>query len=102
MHFLLNQMPAFDQHFLPGSVSVEGNSMLDDNVAFALMAWNCSSLSPRPPLEVALPYLLPYATFHESRSNWRPLFFAKYIASVAGVATAKGVVEALIGGGTRL
>ena len=80
---------------------MEGTSMLDDNIAFALMArkpsdllcfcstsffhffshllmakelstlhtaeaWNASSLSPRPPLEVVLPYFLPYASYHEA------------------------------------
>ena len=54
--FLLSHMPSFDLQFLPGprwkapkgtvavtgAVSVEGASMLDDNIAFALMAarWN--------------------------------------------------------------
>ena len=42
-------------------------SMLDDNIAFALMAWNASGLFPRPPVRLALAYLLPYATYHESR-----------------------------------
>lgn len=78
-HFLLTHMPAFDLEFLPASVSVEGTSMLDDNIAFALMAWNASSVTPRPPLRVAFAYLLPYATYHESRANWRPLFFCQIL-----------------------
>ena len=54
--------------------------MLDDNIAFALMADNATAhtFGKRVPLLHKLAYILPYATFHESRANWRPLFFAKY------------------------
>eukprot|EP00439_Symbiodinium_sp_Y106_P080098 s234_g18.t2 len=100
--FLLSHMPEFDLHFLPGSVSVDGESMLDDNIAFALMAWNASNLNPRPPMAVALPYLLPYASYHEARSNWRPLFFAKYFSAAAELQSSQAVVDALIGDGVRL
>ncbi|CAE7368511.1 unnamed protein product [Symbiodinium microadriaticum] len=100
--FLLSHMPEFDLHFLPGSVSVDGESMLDDNIAFALMAWNASNLSPRPPMAVVLPYLLPYASYHEARSNWRPLFFAKYFSAAAEFQSSQAVVDALIGDGVRL
>lgn len=95
-HFLLTQMPEFDLYFLPGSVSVEGTSMLDDNIAFSLMALNMSALSPQPPLKVILSYLLPYASYHEQRVNWRPLFFAKYAEASEGVTSSRGVIDALI------
>lgn len=100
--FLLTHMPRFDLHFLPGSVSVEGTSMLDDNIAFALMAWNASSLQPRPPTQLAFAYLLPYSTYHESRSNWRPLFFAKYFRLAEKLSTSRQVVDALIGKGVQI
>ncbi len=35
--WLLAHMPPFDQQYLPPSVSVDGRSMFDDNIAFALM-----------------------------------------------------------------
>ncbi|CAE8689458.1 unnamed protein product [Polarella glacialis] len=101
-HFLLSHMPVFDLHFLPGAVSVEGSSMLDDNIAFALMALNASKLEPTPPAKVLFAYLLPYATYHESRSNWRPLFFAKYFALAAHATSSREVLDTLIGDGTRL
>ena len=41
-NFLLNHMPEFDKQFLPPAVSVTGDSMLDDQIAFALMANNAS------------------------------------------------------------
>lgn len=102
MDFLLQHMPAFDLQFLPGSVTVEGTSMLDDNVAFALMAWNASRMSPKPPLHVAITYLLPYASYHESRTNWRPLFFAKYFGMAGNATTSREAVDTLIKGGTPL
>lgn len=101
-HFLLNHMPAFDLDFLPPAVTVEGDSMLDDTIAFALMAWNASMLTPRPPVRVALAYLLPYATYHESRANWRPLFFAKYFAVAQGQTSSKAVVSAMIQNNAQL
>ena len=57
--------------------------MLDDTLAFALMADRAARWSRTIPLEVKLAYLLPYATYHESRQNWRPLLFAKFFALVA-------------------
>eukprot|EP00929_Paragymnodinium_shiwhaense_P075772 TRINITY_DN38784_c0_g2_i1.p1 TRINITY_DN38784_c0_g2~~TRINITY_DN38784_c0_g2_i1.p1 ORF type:complete len:453 (+),score=65.79 TRINITY_DN38784_c0_g2_i1:75-1433(+) len=97
--FLLEHMPEFDLHYLPGPVSVQGTSMLDDNIAFTLMALNMSALSPRPPLPVLLSYLLPYASYHEARSNWRPIFFAKYAQVSSGLRRSRDVVDALISGG---
>lgn len=100
--YLLSHMPSFDLQFLLGAVSVEGTSMLDDNLAFALMAWNASSLWPRPPLEVVYPYFLPYASYHEARTNWRPPFFAKFFRLVEGLKTSQEVVDALITENVRL
>mmetsp|Transcript_78762 Transcript_78762/g.228682 ORF Transcript_78762/g.228682 Transcript_78762/m.228682 type:complete len:320 (-) Transcript_78762:92-1051(-) len=74
--------------------------MLDDNIAFALMAWNASRLHPRPPAPLALMYLLPYATYHEARANWRPLFFAKYFELASASTTSKAVLRALLGDGS--
>lgn len=76
--------------------------MLDDNLAFALMAWNASSLWPRPPMEVVYPYFLPYASYHEARTNWRPPFFAKFFRLVEGLKTSQEVVDALITENVRL
>ena len=36
--WLLEHMPEFDMHFLPNGVAVNATSMLDDVIAFALMA----------------------------------------------------------------
>jgi hypothetical protein len=36
--WVLNRMPEFDKHYLPPSVTVRGSSMLDDSLAFAVMA----------------------------------------------------------------
>mmetsp|Transcript_96030 Transcript_96030/g.176474 ORF Transcript_96030/g.176474 Transcript_96030/m.176474 type:complete len:364 (-) Transcript_96030:3-1094(-) len=102
MDYLLQHMPSFDLQFLPPSVTVEGFSMLDDNIAFALMAWNASGLLPKPPLQVAFSYFLPYASYHEPRTNWRPLFFAKYFGMAGKAVTSRKAVDALIAGGTPL
>eukprot|EP00747_Dinoflagellata_sp_TGD_P197810 gnl/TRDRNA2_/TRDRNA2_69628_c0_seq1.p1 gnl/TRDRNA2_/TRDRNA2_69628_c0~~gnl/TRDRNA2_/TRDRNA2_69628_c0_seq1.p1 ORF type:complete len:440 (+),score=49.53 gnl/TRDRNA2_/TRDRNA2_69628_c0_seq1:56-1375(+) len=96
LQYSLEQMPSFDKAFLPPAVSMDGTSMLDDNIAFALMAWQASPVRPRPPLPVVLSYLLPYADYHESRANWRPLFFAKLFSLVADASTAESTVQALI------
>ena len=77
-------MPEFDKYFMPPSVTVSGQSMFDDNIAFALMADNASAYSAKIPLSVKLAYGLPYASYHESRVNWRPLFFAKFFQLVVG------------------
>lgn len=50
-HYLLSYMPEFDLYFLPPSVTVEGMSMLDDNIAFTLMALNVTALDPEPPVQ---------------------------------------------------
>ena len=90
--WLLDHMPEFDRHYLPGSVTVNGSSMLDDTVAFALMSDRAAAWSGEIPLQVKLAYVLPYASYHEARSNWRPLFFAKFFPIVAN---ATNVSEAL-------
>ena len=52
--------------------------MFDDNIAFALMADKAAKWSDNLPLSKKLTFILPYATFHESRVNWRPLMFSKF------------------------
>jgi len=94
--WLLEHMPQFDLHFLPGSVTVNGTSMLDDVIAFALMADAAAPWSATIPLEIKLPYLMPYASYHESRQNWRPLFFAKFFQLVANATSVKEAMERLI------
>ena len=76
--WLISHMPEWDKHFLPPSVSVAGASMFDDNIAFALMADKAAKWSDNLPLSKKLTFILPYATFHESRVNWRPLMFSKF------------------------
>lgn len=85
--WLLEHMPAFDLHFLPGAVAVNSTSMLDDVIAFALMADKAARWSTSVPLATKLAYVLPYASYHESRQNWRPLFFAKFFGLVANATT---------------
>ena len=94
--WLLDHMPAFDLHFLPGSVSVNGTSMLDDTIAFALMADRAAPWSPSIPIEAKFAYLLPYAGYHESRQNWRPLFFAKFFGIVANATTVEDAIGRLV------
>jgi hypothetical protein len=64
--------------------------MFDDNIAFALMADKAAKWSDNLPLSKKLTFILPYATFHESRVNWRPLMFSKFFgpASTATNTTA--------------
>ena len=90
--WLLEHMPSFDMHFLPNGVSVNATSMLDDVLAFALMADAAAAFSPTIPLSMKLAYVLPYGAYHESRQNWRPLFFAKFFSLVQN---ATSVEEAL-------
>ena len=96
--WLLTHMPAFDLHFLPPSVSVEGESMLDDNIAFAMMADNASTWASSLPLSMKMHYILPYASYHESRVNWRPLLFSKFFQVVAdsGATSTKDVMQLLV------
>lgn len=90
--WLLEHMPSWDAQFLPPSVVANGSSMLEDNIAFALMADRATPWAVSLPLGLKLAYLLPYASYHESRQNWRPLFFAKFFPVVAG---ARSTTEAL-------
>jgi hypothetical protein len=94
--WLIDHMPTFDKHYLPGSVTVNATSMLDDNIAFTLMADRAAPWSGTVSLEHKLTYTLPYASYHESRQNWRPLFFAKFFSVVADAATAEEALERLI------
>eukprot|EP00750_Incisomonas_marina_P027163 INCI6147.7.p1 GENE.INCI6147.7~~INCI6147.7.p1 ORF type:complete len:364 (-),score=43.10 INCI6147.7:294-1385(-) len=89
-------MPEFDKYFMPPSVTVEGNSMFDDNIAFALMADNASGYAADIPLAVKLSYGLPYASYHESRVNWRPLFFAKFFQLVTGTMSTQEAMSHLV------
>jgi hypothetical protein len=94
--WLLEHMPPWDANFLPPSVVGNGSSMLEDNIAFALMADRATPWARSYPLGVKLGYLLPYASYHESRQNWRPLFFAKYFPVVAGATSATEALSRLI------
>jgi hypothetical protein len=81
--WLLEHMPPFDLLFLPPSVTANGTSMLDDQIAFALMADAAAPWTHTLPLGLRLAYGLPYAGYHESRQNWRPLLHAKFFSTVA-------------------
>ncbi len=94
--WLLNHMPKFDQYFMPPSLSVEGDSMFDDNIAFALMADRANRWSTSIPINVRLQYILPYASYHESRGNWRPLFFAKFFQLVSSSSSPLEAIENLL------
>ena len=94
--WLLEHMPEFDKHFLPPSIAVNGTSMLDDHIAFALMADAAAPWSSSVPLAAKLAYILPYAAYHESRQNWRPLLFAKFFGAAAGAPTVADAVSRLI------
>eukprot|EP00939_MAST-03C_sp_MAST-3C-sp1_P001401 g1401.t1 len=96
MQWLLDHMPEFDKYFLPPSVSVNGRSLLDDNIAFALMAENVSSFSQSIPLNTRLAYILPYASYHEARVNWRPLFFAKFYDLVKNAKSTRDAMSLLV------
>lgn len=94
--YLLDHMPAFDKNFMPPSVSVDGDSMFDDQIAFALMANNASKFSSQIPLAIRMPYILPYAAYHEARVNWRPLFFAKFFALVENATSTVDAMSKLV------
>jgi len=94
--WLLEHMPEFDLHYLPGSVTVNATSMLEDVVAFALMADRAAPFSATIPLATKLAYLLPYASYHESRQNWRPLFYAKFFSLVANATTVEEALGRLL------
>lgn len=94
--FLLDHMPEHDKQFMPPSVSIDGGSMFDDNIAFALMADKANTWSRDIDLNIRLSYTLPYATYQESRQNWRPLFFAKFFQLVEGAKTPEEAFERLV------
>ena len=94
--WLLEHMPEFDLHYLPGSVTVNSTSMLDDVVAFALMADRAAPWTSGIPLAVRLAYGLPYGGYHESRQNWRPLFFAKFFPLVANATSTEEALGRLV------
>ena len=72
--------------------------MLDDNIAFALLADAAAPFSKNLPLSLRLAYVLPYSSFHEPRNNWRPLFFSKYFNKSSHATTTVGAMEALLPG----
>ena len=47
------------------------------------MADKAARFSENLPLSKKLNFILPYATFHESRVNWRPLMFSKFFGCVS-------------------
>ena len=94
--WLLEHMPEFDLNFLPGAVAVNATSMLEDVIAFALMADRAAPWSDSVPLATKLAYILPYGGYHESRQNWRPLFFAKFFALVANATSVDEALSRLI------
>jgi len=47
-------------------------------------------------LEVKLAYILPYASFHESRQNWRPVMFSKFFSLVATMNSTASALRAII------
>jgi hypothetical protein len=94
--WMLEHMPEFDKHYLPPSVTVNGTSMLDDHIAFALMADKAAPWSDSVPIAAKLAYVLPYAAYHEARQNWRPLLFAKFFAAAASAPTVAAAVQELI------
>ena len=94
--WMLDHMPEFDKRFLPPSITVNGSSMLDDQLAFAVMADAAAGWAETVPLAAKLAYILPYATTHESRQNWRPLFFAKYVRLVQGAVTVEQAMDRLL------
>lgn len=94
--FLIDHMPQFDKDYMPPSVSIDGNSMFDDNIAFTLMANNASAFASKIPLHLRLAYTLPYASYHEARVNWRPLFFAKFFQLVQTASTTHEAISMLV------
>ena len=94
--YLLQHMPEHDKLFMPPSVSIDGGSMFDDNIAFAMMADVSNTWSQDIPLNIRLAYILPYATYQESRQNWRPLFFAKFYQLIEGSTSAEEAFEMLV------
>ena len=70
--------------------------MFDDNIAFAMMADTSNTWSQDIPLNIRLSYILPYATYQESRQNWRPLFFAKFYQLIEGATSAEEAFEMLV------
>ena len=92
--WLVDHMPAFDLHYLPPSVSINVTSMLDDVAAFAVMADSIVTFNVT--LAQKLTYILPYASYHEARTNWRPLLFAKHVAFTYGATTTAEAMARLV------
>ena len=82
-NWTLQHMPKKDAFYLPGAVSVQGDSMLDDSIIFAMMADKVTGYSSEMSLALRMSYILPHSSTMEAVSNWRPLLFSKYAAAVA-------------------
>jgi transglutaminase-like putative cysteine protease len=89
-------MPEFDLYFLPPSVSVTADSMLDDTVAFSLMVAEAAPWAASVPLSTFFHYVLPYASYHESRVNWRPSFFGRFFALVENASSTAEAMNNLV------
>ena len=70
--------------------------MFDDNIVFAMMADTANGWSKSIDLNIRMAYTLPYASYQESRQNWRPLFFAKFFQIVEGAASPEEAFERLV------
>eukprot|EP01060_Flectonema_neradi_P010198 TRINITY_DN1731_c0_g1_i2.p1 TRINITY_DN1731_c0_g1~~TRINITY_DN1731_c0_g1_i2.p1 ORF type:complete len:420 (+),score=94.45 TRINITY_DN1731_c0_g1_i2:71-1261(+) len=96
-NWTLQHMPTKDTIYLPGSVSVQGDSMLDDSIIFSMMADKASGYSSSMSLPLRMAYILPHSSTMEAISNWRPLLFSKYFGAVAkaNITTTWDAIEAL-------
>jgi hypothetical protein len=71
--------------------------MLEDNIIVGLMALRAGSAwTTALPVGLQLAYVFPYASFHEARSNWRPMMFAKYFPLVNASRNTADVVASLV------
>eukprot|EP01059_Diplonema_ambulator_P023079 TRINITY_DN38483_c0_g1_i1.p1 TRINITY_DN38483_c0_g1~~TRINITY_DN38483_c0_g1_i1.p1 ORF type:complete len:411 (+),score=127.34 TRINITY_DN38483_c0_g1_i1:179-1234(+) len=94
--WMLNHLPEKDLYYLPPAVSVTGASMLDDTLAFAMMADKASPYSKQTPLDMKLAYILPHSDLMESVQNWRPLFFAKFFSLVTSATSTMDAVSKFV------
>ena len=67
-----------------------------DHLLEKLVTHLSNEVRPSPPVALQLAYLLPYADFQEARSNWRPLFFARYFGLVSDSTTVEEALLALL------
>jgi transglutaminase-like putative cysteine protease len=93
--WLLTRMPPPDQHSLPGSVTVKHASLLDDTASFTIMALHAAPWARQLPRAAQFAYLLPYSTYRESLSSWRPLYFARFFQRVANASSTAEAMKLL-------